>query len=162
MHYRQNQPGLWSELSLCGLTGLVNPVELLRVLCAHGANIQCVGKPGAVALKKSYKSVVYFVEVSQRETAGLNKLIIGHYYTTARLSADQQFPKFCRLVERDYGFPVGHFQVELSKLFYTGYTTVSIVRGRRLVLAQNDLINNTLRGAGNEETLFYVGLAEAA
>lgn len=153
---------VWLELELYGLTGQVSPVELIRVLCAFGAKIQSVDKSGTIVHKKSYKPVIYFVEVSQRETADLNKMMLGHYYTTSRLNADQQFPKFCKLLERDYGFPVGHFQVELSKLFYMGYTMFSIVYGRRLVLAQNDLNNNTLRGTGNEETLFYVGLVDAA
>jgi hypothetical protein len=153
---------VWSELSLCGLTGQVSPVELIRVLCAYGANIQCVGKPHAVALKKSYKPVVYYVEISQRETYELNELIIGHYYTTARLSADQKFPKFCRMLELDLDLKRDHFQTELSKLFYSGYKIVSLVSGCRLVLAQKDLLMNTLQGTGNEETLFYVGLADAA
>ena len=153
---------VWSELALCGLVGRMHPVELIRVLCANGAKIQSGGKSRALFLKKSYKPVVYFVEVLRGETSDLNKLIIGHYYTTARLNADQQFPKFCKLLELDLDLKRGHLRVELSKLFYSGYKIVSLAPGRRLVLAQNDLINNTLRGTGNEEALFYVGLADAA
>ncbi len=153
---------VWSELALCGLVGRVRPVELIRVLCANGAEIQRVGISRALVLKKSYKPVVYFVEVSQRETAGLNKLIIGHYYTTARLSADQQFPRFCRMLELDLQLASGCVQVELSKLFYSGYKINSLAPEGGLVLAHHDLLTNTLRGTGNEETLFYVGLADAA
>ncbi len=153
---------VWSKLALCGLLGRAHSAELIRVLCANGAEIQRVGKSRALVLKKSYIPVVYFAEVSKRETAGLNKLIIGHYYTTARLSADQQFPKFCKLLERELNLNVGRLRVELSKLFYSGYKIVSFVPEGMLVLAQNDLLANTLRGTGNEEALFYVGLADAA
>lgn len=78
------------------------------------------------------------------------------------MNADQQFPKLCKLLELDLNLIPGCFQAELSKLFYSGCKIVSSSPGRRLVLAQNDLLTNTLRGTGNEETLFYVGLADAA
>ena len=153
---------VWLELALCGLTGLASPVELIRVLCAFGAKIQCVGKSSALVLKKSYKPTVYFVEISQKGTSGLNELLIGHYYTTVRMNADQQFPKFCKLLELDLKLETGRMQAELSILFYSGYKINSLCSGGRLVLAQNNLITNTLRGTGHEETLFYVGLADAA
>ena len=153
---------VWSELALCGLTGLASPVELMRVLCAFGAKIQCVGKSSVLVLKKSYKPVIYFVEISQIETSDSNELVIGHYYTTVRLNVDQQFPKFCKLLELDLKLAPGRLQAELSKLFYSGYKINSLASDGGLVLAQNNLLTNTLRGTGNEETLFYVGLANVA
>lgn len=153
---------VWPELALSGLTGEVHSVELIKVLCANGAEIQCVSKSRRAVLKKSYRPVTYFAEVSQRETHCSDELLIGHYYTTTRLSSDRQFPKFCKLLELDLKLETGHMQAELSKLFYSGYKIKSLCPKGGLVLAQNDLSTNTLRGNGAEETLFYVGLAKVA
>lgn len=150
---------VWSERALCGLTGKTSPVEVIRVLCAFGAKIQCVGNCRTVFLQKSYSPVAYFAEVSPRETYGSDELMIGHYYTTARLDADRQFPKFCKLLELDLKLRTGSIRDELSKLFYSGYKIHSLTPEGGLVLAQNNLLKNTLRGTGSEETLFYVGLA---
>ena len=152
---------VWSELMLSELIRLSDPVELVRVLCANGAMIKCTKLISTTVLKKSYNAVLYFVEVLQRETSNLDRFVIGHYYTTIKLNADRQFPKLCKLLETDLNLPVGTFQVELSKLFYKGFRVISFEHGKKTVLAQNDLNTKIIRGIGNEDTLFYVGLAEA-
>ncbi len=176
---------VWASLALWGLIGRVNPVEVVRALCAFGCELQRNHQGEVIVLQKSFYPVTYYLPVSQGETPGLrhhfhkslvkgdedhiplllelkDRLVLGHYYSTEELDADQQLPAFCSKLENDLCFVTGIYQSMLSTLFYEGLEIRAETHGKNILLARNDLSKNTLTGIEGEQTLFFVGQAKRA
>lgn len=170
---------VWTDLYLWGLIGRIYPVELVRILCAFGCNLVVEYEKDSQTLIKSFSPVIYMVPIKAGEqphyrhlyhaslengTEGqiplflelADKLIIGSYYTTHNTDVDSQFPKFCKLLETDWCIGNGKFQRSLFELFYEGFPIIAQRAAEDVTLVENDFSNDTLRGYGAEESLFFV------
>lgn len=178
---RAGNDQVWSELALWGLIGRIQPVELVRVLCAFGCEIGLksnVLRPAI--LKKSYWPVSYIIPVDQvamkaiydlyhislgqgsdlRIPAFLSldkRLVVGSYYVTEFQDADFQFPRYCKILEMDLCLPPGTVRDSLFRLLCRGYKIVAQLRNKSIVLAERNISTNVLRGSGSDQALFFIG-----
>ena len=173
---------VWCELKLWGLLGRKRPVELVRTLCGFGCDIQMRTDFEIISLQKSFYPVTYCIPLEQLDIESLrhfyhrpitqgdedhipllleleDRLVIGHYYTTSQSCADQQLIQLCGFLEEDMCLELGMIQTVLSDLFYAGQKIMAAVPNGNVVLAENDLKENIIRGAANECSLFYASKA---
>lgn len=174
---RVNQ--IWAELSLWGLIGRVNPVELVRVLCAFGCNLVVEHESDSRPITKSFNPVTYLIPMTAGEQPhyrhlyhrklGVDshdqipfflelsgKLVIGSYYTTTTEDVDSQFPIFCRLLESDMCFQHGCIRQSLLTLFNEGLSITSDDGFTCRTLAKKNDVRDVICGDLSEQTLFYI------
>lgn len=178
-HSKINQ--VWSQLGLWGLVGRTCPVELVRVLCAYGCNLEVFDQSqSGVVLTKSYHPLKFYipmkqtefeiiknvVEIPLSEEMGLKvqpflntdkELILGSFYRSTDVDSDSVFPKFCNLLEKDICLPSDSISKVLSRLFFMGFEIMCEDNGQSIVLAKYDQKMKSLKGFGYEQTLFYIG-----
>lgn len=170
---------VWSELGLWGLIGRVYPIELVRILCAFGCEIERYGDPSNEVIQKSFKPVTYLIALAGHEHKCVDELIkipleigstryisifikldkrlvIGNYYLTSGTNEDSQLPKFCKLLESDCCLPDNSIRDCLFKLFWGGYKILAQDQGRYSIIAQRDVKKDVLRGLYCEDTLTYL------
>lgn len=168
---------VWSELAIWILIGRVYPVELLRVLCANGANIE-VGCNGEI-LQKSYTPVKYSIPMQKHEyqiikptlemslgfetNINLNffswsedKLNLGVFYSSVKKSADSDFPRYCNMLEHEMLLPAKEVHRIISRLFNLGFKITAEHNVRIEILAQFDLTNKIIYGVCNHDTVCYL------
>ena len=183
--YEFNQ--YWAELALWGLLGRCESVDLLNTLCAHGGRIAAFKESlEKELLEQSFKSVQFHIKMTRSEFQIVEKilgiplgkggfrvypflylqeietLIIGSYFLDDEMNSDLSFPIFIKKLEKDHCFERGAIQKVLVQLFYLGFKIEALEESGKKVLAEYDLQNLIIKGEGNEETLFYVGLSKAS
>lgn len=175
---------VWSELKLWGLIGRICPVELVRIMCAHGCSLSQSDELGdRLTLKKSYYPINYYTNINQIEyeivQSCLNifldgqtesvvqpfifmddRLFFGSFYVDLELDPDSSFPKFCQLLEKDMCLPQDSIRQVLSKLLFLGYPVIVTDGANESILAKYDTENKLLNGPGSQQTLLYVGNAK--
>lgn len=175
---------VWVELSLWGLIGRVNPVELVRVLCAFGCDLAVEFENDSLPITKSFSPVTYMIPITSGEqphyrhlyhgTLGAesddhipfflelpDKLAIGSYYTTTTSDVDFQFPFFCKLLETDMCLKQGSIRHPLFELFNEGFSIISDDGVTCRTLAKKDDERDIIRGDLSEQTLFYIAESKA-
>lgn len=168
---------VWSELAIWTLIGRVYPVELLRVLCANGANIE-VGRTGKI-LQKSYAPVKYSIPMRKHEYQFIkptlemsfgfetnihlncffwseDKLNLGVFYCSVKETADSDFPRYCNMLEREMLLPAKEVHRIISRLFNLGFKITAEHSVRTEILAQSNLINKMIYGVYNHDTVCYL------
>lgn len=171
---------IWTDLALWGLIGRICPVELVRILCAFGCAlvVDCKDSQDRT-LTKSFAPITYVIPMASSEQSNYrhlyhvpletgsedqiplflelaNKLVLGSYYTTHNHDVDSQFPKFCKLFEKDCCIGNGVFRHSLFELFHEGFPIDALGTVENVTLVEKDCANDVLHGYGAEESLFYV------
>lgn len=168
---------VWSELMTWGLVGRSYPIELLKVLCANGANIE--SSQNNLILQKSFAPVKYVVPVQQNEleiikpilklSLGLisdvslecfywseNKLNFGVFYIATDENADSNFPKYCNLIEKEMLLPANEVHKIISRLFNLGFKIVAEHKNISEIIAHFDLNNKIIYGIHSQDTIAYL------
>ena len=176
---------VWSELGLWGLIGRVCSVELVRVLCAFGCELQMADGVGLCQLRKSFQPVTYFIPASAADQAQIrhlyhwplesnstehipvfleldDRLILGSYYFTSGSDADSQLSNFCKLLEQDLCLPTDSIRVSLLRFFEEGIAFVAESGNDNITLAYWDRVTGTIRGFSENQTLFFLGVFDDA
>lgn len=178
---------LWSSsgLALWGLVGRTRPVELIRILKANGGRINTnesfVEDDRFVNL---ITPVQYLVPMSMSEyeivepiiniqlgggtDIGINpflfledKLVLGSCYLEKGKNSDSSFSFYCQSLEKDHCFPHNSIRYLLAKLFFLGFKFEAKDNNKMITLAEYDLQNLVIKGASNEQALFYITGAKA-
>ena len=173
---------VWTMLGLWGLIGRVCPVELVRVLCAFGcAILRTVDSRSDGILPKSFEAVTFVIPVRSDQHVAVrcdyqfalesgapeplqvlleldDRLVVGSYYTTATLSVDEQFPKFCDILERDCCFPKDCLKTSVFRLFCKGFRLIAKTDLAEIELASWNSNEEVIRGFKDDLSLFYLGV----
>lgn len=173
---------VWTTLGLWGLIGRVYPVELVRVLCAFGCTIlRAVDlRPNGI-LAKSFEAATFVIPVRSDQLLAVrcdyqfalesgaqevvpvlleleDRLVVGSYYTTPTLGPDEQFPKFCAMLEEDCCLPKDCLKTSVFRLFCKGFSLVAKTDLSDIELASSNSNADVIRGFKDDLSLFYLGV----
>lgn len=176
---------VWSQLGLWGLIGRICPVELVRVLCAFGCDLQVSDGSETQPLLKSFQPVTYFIPIRNEDLQDLRhlyhvpldphsaehiptlleldgRLVIGSFYVGVGSDVDSQLPDYCELLDRDLCLPRHSIRRSLRHFFDREFRIEAQVKNASVTLAHWDQRNEIIRGFKLDRTLFYLGILEAA
>lgn len=151
-HKWANAPMAFPQINL--LIGSLDPTgckcnnwrDHLKVLLAHGFDIQAHSAEKRWVLKKSYYPVCYQAQDFERTMM----THIGYFFHLCNQTADDQFPKYCEAAD----YPPGTMRTIMLAYLNSGHTVWATTEQRSEILIR---ANEDGSFFAQEETMTYLG-----